>query len=248
MEIKIRSWTGRFGNNIKQISNACSYAKENGCFFRSPEHNFVKSFIINPYINDHTNCFSDNFFYGYKQYNETRHDTIKQLIKPNLQKIETKPPLDSHTLVIHIRSGDVFSDNPNKKYLQNPLEYFVYVLNQFTRTIVVCEDYNNPVIEHLEKIDSVEIRMNNLSDDIATILSAKNLCFSGVGTFGPICAMLSDNIENIFMTNISNIDNEWIFNKNINIHNTHINMEKYIQFNTWNNSDEQRSLMINYRM
>ena len=32
---------------------------------------------------------------------------------------------NEHTLVIHIRGGDIFSGNPHKSYVQPPLEYYI---------------------------------------------------------------------------------------------------------------------------
>lgn len=246
MKIVLSSWYGRFGNNIVQLSNACNYALENNYYFESPYHNLIKPITINKHIMSN-NIFCDYFFHGFDQYNHNRHNIIQEYIKSNLQHIH-KIDLDNETLVIHIRSGDIFSDNPNPKYIQNPLSYFVSIIDRFKKTIVVCENDKNPIINILSSIKSVTIRSGTLIEDLSIMLSARNLCLSGVGTFGPICAMLSDSIKNLFITNIVNIDNQWIFNSNICIYNTHIDLSKYILPNSWKNNSIQRSLMMNYQI
>lgn len=246
MRIKISHWYGRFGNNVLQLSNACGYALENNCVFESPNHNILKSFTINNHLITNE-IFSNLFFYGFEKYNLKRHDIIKEYIRPNLINIDPIN-LDNNTLVIHIRSGDVFGIIPHTKYIQNPLSYFISIIENFEKTIIVCEDYNNPVIGALSELKSVTVHSTTFEKDLSLILSAKNLCLSGVGTFGPICAMLSKNIQNLFITNIVNIDNQWIFNNDISVHNTYINLDNYICPNSWANTDTQRSLMMTYQI
>lgn len=245
MKIQISSWFGRFGNNIIQLSNACSYALENNCLFESPDHSMIKPFIINGYNNG--GIYKNLFFYGFSRYDSERHTIVQKYIKPNLIEIPYFN-INDNTLVIHIRSGDIFSHNPHSKYIQNPLNYFLSIIDNFQETIVVCEDNKNPIIGYLKKIKCVRVEQNDFLTDISMILSAKNLCLSGVGTFGPICAMLSDNIQNLFITNIVNIDDQWIFNSNINVEYSHIDLDRYIKPNSWKNTADQRSLMINYQM
>lgn len=245
MKIQISSWFNRFGNNIIQLSNACSYALENNYLFVSPDHNMIKSFTVNGHNNGE--IYKNLFFYEFNRYDNERHTIIQKYIEPNLIQIPTQN-ISNDTLVIHIRSGDIFSNNPHNKYIQNPLNYFLSVMDKFEKTIVVCENNKNPVIDYLKKIKSVKIEHNDLLTDLSILLSAKNLCLSGVGTFGPVCAMLSNHIKNLFITNIVNIDNQWIFNSNINIKYSYINLDEYIKPNSWKNTIDQRSLMINYQM
>lgn len=245
MKIKISSWFGRFGNNIIQLSNACGYALENNYLFESTDHIMIKPFIINGSNNG--SIYKNLFFYGFDRYDSERHAIVQKYIKPNLIEIPYFN-ISDNTLVIHIRSGDIFSNNPHNKYIQNPLNYFLSIIDNFQETIVLCEDDKNPVIDYLKKIKSVRVEHNDFLTDMSILLSTKNLCLSGVGTFGPICAMLSNHIKNLFITNIVNIDNQWIFNNNINVQYAYINLDRYIKPNSWKNTESQRLLMINYKM
>jgi hypothetical protein len=245
LKIKISKWYERFGNNMLQLANACCYSVLNNAYFQSPQHEFVDIFTINNYIK-YSYTIEESFFYNYEKYDKIRHEYVKKYIRPNLINIPEYDPINNDTVIIHIRSGDVFTKEPHSKYIQNPLSYFQKIIKNYEKTIVVCEDSNNPVINEFKKNSNIQVKFLSLQETIAMMLAAQNIVFSGVGTFGPICAMLSNNLKKIYMTNISNIDNQWFFDTSINIEHTNISLCKYISPNTWKNSAEQRELMIKY--
>ena len=245
-KIKLSRWFGRFGNNIIQLANATNYAINNNFVFESDEHEFIEKFIINDNIK-YTEIDNLNHFFTDKydcKYN--RYQIIQKFIKPHLKNsIKTKiQPLDSKILLVHIRSGDIFKDKIYNLYVQNPLDYFVKIINRYNKTIVLYEDYGNPVLDYLSKIQSVTMQSGNLIDDIATFLSATNVCLSGVSTFGPMCCALSDNVKKIYATNISG---KSYLEKDIFTEYYKINLDKYIKIGEWVNSDKQRELMITYK-
>lgn len=243
--ISISKWFGRFGNNVLQLANACSYAITNNCYFESPTHEFIKSFTINKDIR-YTTILEDTFFYNFNSYDQ-RHFYINQYISPNIINIPYHEMISSDTIVIHIRSGDIFNHNPHPKYIQNPLSYFEKIVNQYNDAIILCEDFRNPVIDILKKNSKTHIVCGPLNKTLSLMLAAQNICFSGYGTFGPVCAMLSTNVKQIHMTNIVNINNEWIFNDKINIIYDYINLDNYIQPNSWKNTNDQRQLILEYK-
>ena len=255
MTIKISHWYGRLGNNIQQLSNAIYYCKKNKINFSFNHHPYIKNFQLNFGINSD---FSSRFFYyeknrdfinNEKELNENRRQICLEHISKNL--IVRRPPFDINTLVIHIRGGDIFSTNPPSTYIQNPLSFYVNIINNFNKIIVVSEDFKNPVLEKLSNLRNVEIQSTTVENDFATLVAAKNLVTSGVGTFSIAAALCSNNIENLFCSNLflkEHLNPTMLLNKDINVNITNIDYNKYILKNNWRNTCEQRKLMINYKI
>ena len=84
-------------------------------------------------------------------------------------------------------------------YVQNPLSYYLALIEDFKNVIVVAEpNSNNPVVPELQKIDRLKFQSLSVVEDYATLLAAKNLATSGVGTFAVSAALCSQNIQNLF--------------------------------------------------
>jgi hypothetical protein len=111
------------------------------------------------------------------------------------------PPLLIDTLVIHIRSGDVFRESPHHSLGQPPLSFYEKVL-QHSRpqsVVLVYEDDLNPVISqlrsHLETLPlSYSVHSGDLRSDLRLLLSARQLV-TGNGTFGQALLAISPNLE-----------------------------------------------------
>jgi len=258
----IQSWYGRFGNNIQQISNGIFFALQNRIGFVSPQHPLINGFQLN--VTEPENCvFRSNFFNfiscsnndwtldfkcDVKTLNEIRHKIVKNIIQPNLKiNVADIKSLDDDVLVIHIRTGDIFSPNPHRLYVQNPVDFYKKLINKFSQTVIVCEN-TNFIIEELCKNDTVTVSSGNLEQDLVTLLSAKNLASSGVGTFVIAAGMLSNNLKNFYCTNIYLEDhlNPNMLDPQININISQIT--DYINIGDWRNTQEQQSLMLNYKL
>lgn len=240
MEIKISSWYGRFGNNILQIAGAIDLALRYPAYFKSPKHKHVDTIELNPQYKDESLLIEDRFFKP--KYNIQTQCIIQDYIRPKLINIPSKPPADDDVLFVHLRSGDVFRKNPHPFYVQNPLCYFLEVMSNFRKTIVISEGYGNPIVEKLSKQPNTTIHVNRPFEiDLSDLLSARNLCLSGVGTIGPVACALSHNIENIYHTNLCDLQ----FNS-VNLFRNDLNLSKYITPGEWTNSEHQRNLMIEY--
>lgn len=109
-------------------------------------------------------------------------------------------------LTIHIRSGDIFTNNGiSSLYGQPPLAYYLQVINHMSPMSItlVYENLNNPVIEKLiERINCMNIPMtvsssNKLSDDIETLIQAEVLVI-GFGTFAQGVLCFSDVLHTIY--------------------------------------------------
>ena len=151
-------------------------------------------------------------------------DVFKNSIKANISFLSNNIPKENE-LIIHVRSGDIFT-NFKKDYYQNPLIYYLDIIKKFESVIVVTsEEKNNPVIEHLANIENVKIQSSSLENDFNTIFNAVNLATSGVGTFPIAAALMSENLKNLYYTNLylkEHLNPKMIKNPKINHYEFHI--------------------------
>jgi len=263
----ISQWCGRFGNNIQQISNAIFYCKENGLTFVSPDNELINPFGVKfgeSYAPPRLYFFHipssigngrPDFIADVDKLTKERRMICKDIIY-NFLKIDFNNinDLGDDTVVLQVRSGDIFSRKNYycpvvSNYLQNPLSYYTNIIKDYKNVIVITEDYDNPVISELEKIDNVEVRILPTDKSIELILSTRNLVTSGVSSFGIACALLSRNIKrlycsNLYLDEVLNYKN--LIDTDVEVILSDINQERYIKWNEWLNTDEQREIMINY--
>lgn len=243
MQVNSIIWVGRLGNNIQQICNAILFSEKHNQGFRSPHHPLIKEINYNN-ENQPPNNFEPFFTL---EDSEKIHQTAKQYITPNLN-LEIGEPFDNDTLVIHIRSGDIFYPQfcPNN-YVPNPLSYYLQLIQQFKKTIVVTEpDDYNPVVQELKK-NKIEIYASSVKQDFEMLLRAKNLASSGIGTFAIAAAMCSPHIENFYCTNLYHMVHlNPTMLKNIKIHKTQL--KNYFTSFEWTNSDEDRKFILEYNL
>ena len=149
----INSYYGGFGNNLQQLALGAMYAELYKNNFYSKEHKLVNTFsIINNNFSDFFAKYRfDSRFYNFenisekftnspitdtplknkdaKYYNENFYKIFQDIIEPNLN-FKKDIEIDDQTLVMHIRSGDIFEKSEDNTilghdyYLQNPLIYF----------------------------------------------------------------------------------------------------------------------------
>jgi len=241
--IIIQNWFGRLGNNIIQLCNAIHislYYKET---IELPKHHFFNVNIIKEYFKNNKNnlLITDNFNFYYKSkiknisaeaFETNNEETINILLKAFIIKENDIKKLEDDTIVIHIRSGDIFNNNPHPGYIPPPLSYYVNILNNntYNKIIIIAEDTKNPVIDALLKLyPNSYYNKNSLEDDIKIILGATHIIKS-IGTFIPSLLMLSNNINKIYSTSM--------------YHNELINY--YLHNKPWKNTKEQRDLIMSY--
>ena len=112
----------------------------------------------------------------------------------------------SGELVVHLRSGDVFSANPHPNYWPPALGYYTAVLADAAPRAVrlVCQDRVHPLLEPLERWGHehgvpVAVQVSDdLRADLATLTSATTLCISQ-GTLGLASAWLSASAERVYL-------------------------------------------------
>lgn len=248
--IILRKWSGRLGNNIKQLSNIIDiafYLKHNISFrccnkkavshlfdFKQIEAHFQK-YDNKTIIDDPSHYFYQNRIpvskdiFNNKKYYQAKINLLK---KTFLIKDSEIKKLDEDDIVIHIRGGDIFKESPHPKYIPPPLAFYTKILdkNTFKNIIIISQDKKNPVVDALlSKYKNAIYSKNSLEEDIKIILGSKNIIKS-VGTFVSSLCLLSNNIENIYGSDFINDE-----------------FKNYYHFmKPWKNTKEQRNYILTY--
>ena len=263
-----------FGNQLLAINRLIFYCEIIGCKKIILENNnkmFIKNTIYDKEYNitiEVNNNFMDNkntfyeitsldYYFFYTMYNlrlENRYDVFKDEILNNLPKID----ISKNDLYIHIRGDDIFKNynaDHAPDYAQPPLCFYQKIINEFKfdKIFIISIDKLNPVIDILtQTYKNVIHNQNSLEVDIAFLANSYNIV-------GSISSFL---ISIIKLNN--NLEKYWEYNKYpvqlgvLHLHHSLYNYkraytifrmepsEKYINdMIIWENSDIQRSIMIN---
>jgi|688.fasta_scaffold488203_1 hypothetical protein len=263
--ITIDPWYGRLGNNIQQIALAIMYAKKKFFRVKTPEHNSIASISLGKkgfcgdkikiknrffFFSDPKKCESD-IALSYEYVCANIQKIAQEYITPNF-KFRVAEPFNENVLVIHLRGGDIFKKegNAHPEYVQNPLSFYQNLIKNFKKTILVYEPVNeSPIVSILKNLPSVTVQSSSIESDFATLLRAKNLATSGVGTFAVAAALCSKNLKNLFCTNLYltiHLNPEMITDANV--HCLRLQND-YIKIGSWDGgSIETISLMLNYQV
>jgi len=253
----ISHWYGRLGNNIQQICNAIMFSKLSGDGFFSPPHELIDQITFD--YEKRTMVRSGRFFH----YNTDNKDFDMDLdyiysnirkvaleyVRPKL-KVELLESYDNNVLVVHIRSGDIFEHehNPPHDYVPNPFSYYLNLIEDYDKVIVVTEPDNyNPIVGELKKNSKVTVQSLSVAKDFSTLLRAKNIASSGTGTFAIAAALCSTNVENFYCSNMyldEHLNPDMLLGSDINVY--MMNLDNYIQPKTWKNNEEQRKFILEY--
>lgn len=212
--IEIRKWNGRLGNNITQLKNALLIGicknitiklKKQHDFFdvRGIEKDLGGRRIQRKILNKHDFFKTSSLVKDFPEVWEKlpfHYELITNILKRNF-KIKNTIKLPEDTIVIHVRSGDLFSrKTPYTRYIPPPLSYYTKHLEQikYKKIIIVCEDRLNPVVNKLlNTYNNIYYQKNTLEEDIEIILGASSIIQS-VGTFIPSLSILSDNLKKLY--------------------------------------------------
>lgn len=273
MIYSVSNWSGRLGNNIQQVSNAlmlAEYKKEK--FFQNLDHDIINKFAI-VFGDSDDNQIAAGRFYAWEPlftsnntfeggneigldrnyiYSNARR-VCKEYVAPNLN-IPEYDPLPENTIVMHLRSGDNYHRvfDPPTDYVPNPLIFYLNLIEEFENVIIITEpDRNNPILFELEKIKKVKIQSNSVQEDFATLMSAKHIALSGVGTFAMAAALCSSNIKSLYTTDLlltEHLNYSMLFNTDVTVN--VMELKNYIPVYpcSWKNTEEQRKFIIDYRI
>ena len=203
-------YMGRLGNNLIQITNMIyiGIMTESNVLIKS--HPFINFTQLNFTDKNNNNCelnITNRFYYKSEccdiyPNNDQRHEIFQKYIYNNLNITQELKPYDLSTIVIHIRSGDIFGNNPHKGYVQPPFSYYQYIIEKHNpeKIIIVTEqDKRNPCINKIKTTynDICEIQSNSLTKDFEIMLSAKTFITAN-STLSEMISLLSKNIEILY--------------------------------------------------
>ena len=201
---------GRWGNNLLQLIHAARLANHVGykrVFVPWMFLELSKPIMWNDFVEivpggGHT-CVTGNFWGisgphpGFEMVNAIPDEFRLEY----LRRLNVSESGES-TLVIHIRSGDIFV-RPHGIYGQPPCVYYRDIINtaQWAEVTVTAEDRRNPCTRMIP--GNVTWRIGNpLVKDLQHLLGARNLVI-GRGTFGWGLMMLSVGMKRLFTFNQS---------------------------------------------
>lgn len=237
--IIVNQWGGRLGNNIIQLSNIIDIAltyKHNISF--NTTHKYFNLKKIESYFSKYNNSeiLRDRFNFFYKDKLPYSNETFQQNNKERNQilkdafVIKDIDKLNNNDLVIHIRSGDIFTSRPHPGYIPPPLSFYTTQIKKYKyrQIIIVCEDKVNPVVNKLlELYENSVYNKNTLEEDIRLVLGATNI-ISSVGTFVPSLLLISNNIKHYIVCN-------------------HNKLQDYYKImSPWKNTKQQRDYILTY--
>jgi hypothetical protein len=144
----------------------------------------------------------------------------KSILSPLVKKIATSPAASKYhpdSLIIHIRSGDIYRawPPPHSNYAPPPLAFYSLVIEEHqsrhstgASVVIVTEiDNMSPLVEALLKQypeDMIALQAGTLEEDVAVVLAARHLVASQ-GTFAYALAFASEQLATLYTFN-KNLD------------------------------------------
>ena len=250
------------GNAIIQIKNVIKIA----LFYRynvifEPFRHFMdkKYLVINENIKESFPQITNKHNFYHQSLNNTdltlynqNLDTTYYLIRGlfNFNKLPVKL-LGPNDLLIHIRSGDIFSAIvPHPEYIMPPLEYYVNIIenNNYSKIYLVAQDRLNPCINKLLKLyPNIIFTVQSLEKDLKLILGARNIVMS-YGTFIPEVLTFSNECKTLYTPDYSTrYVKENIYIAKINVKITKLSNYKKL-LTPWKNVASQKEYMLNYSL
>ena len=254
MNLCIKSWVGRLGNNMTQLLHVLFIAINYNYNIIIPRHKFfIKQYIVlneNITIHDEIIIDGDQFFRKHKiknidknLFNDVNISNKAITLLRELFILNEMTPLNNNDVVIHIRGGDVFKESPNHEYPCPPLSYYINILNKnnYDNIHLVSDDTKNPTVDKLlELYPRIQFKRQSLVNDIKLLLRSTNVIMC-VGTFVPMLLTISKNIKNVYKTSYQSRPH----GNHMNVHNIEL-YDYYKKMFPWKNTEEQRNLMMTY--
>jgi len=213
--LRVKSWHN-FGNLVYQLLHALAFAEEQGVpaisgpplpWFRNGTVAGVALGLGEPFKRP---ALVGHYFYpqplGLGEPFRRAHLVrgLRELFDVGVEDRPAGPA--SGEMVVHLRSGDVFSDDPHPGYWPPALGYYTAAITDAAPTAVrlVCQDRVHPLLDPLERWGRdlglpVTVQVSDdLRADLATLTSATTLCISQ-GTLGLASAWLSASAERVYL-------------------------------------------------
>lgn len=186
---------------------------------------------------------------------QRRREIAQRYLVPLLcDAIAQRPSLTSADVVVHFRSGDIFTGISAPSYRQPPLSYYKMAVEESRRlgartAWVVFEDRQNPTIEpfleHCRGL-GLEVRLPESSfvQDLGYMVTAR-LLICPRSTLAEAVMLLARDLQRM-----------WVFEEaevvsiaaDLDIECRHVRDSRgdYMQIRSWQNTPEQRAQMIDY--
>lgn len=172
--------------------------------------------------------------------------------------------VSEETLVIHLRAGDIFGENPHSAYGQPPIGFYQFVMDYkpWKRILVVREDASNPVESKIalasrKRRIPIEFRSGSFEEDFGYLINSPYLVASR-GTLIPAVAGLSRELKSVFVfwPNLDKLPSpENLLGpaqgypgsvKQIRITDRDGTFSRQVCDDNWTAGDEQRELIVTY--
>lgn len=263
MYLIIKGWKGRLGNNILQLIHSLTYANYYKLNLIIKKHKYFKKEKIilfsdnieNKFLYDENNDFTNRNvkITGFKNSDILFENIVnkkfirKQLLNIFKIKIKKDQYYNDKTLIIYIRSGDIFNERIHPKYISAPYYYYDYILQKYKEKynnyILVAENLDNPVIKKiLKKHPYIIWNKNNLKDDLKIVLGSSHIV-SCIGTFISSLSWIATNMKKVYLPSFvtkKNYYSKLEFEK--------IELSEFKEkIGKWKNTKEQHELLLNYK-
>ena len=222
-----------------------------------PRHKHLNNQVIQleSKTNPDTSTIKSTFFFLKKECNidPPEPDILKKYFQQYIREIfiplvreNTHTDICKDCLYIHIRGGDIFSNNPHKAYVPPPLSYYTDIIETYDAVKLVCEDHLNPCVDELLKIHKVKEVSKSFIDDVSILSNASNIVI-GFGTFGFLIYLMNIKLKRLYIPDYAMVafpKRSWGDNLEVIV----VKLPEYIKVSEWYNTVEQRKKMIQYKI
>ena len=249
--LKAEITAGRLGNNYISAKNAIIFS----LFYKFKKLLLLKRdgtfFLEGPFVKEseflaHEKClatsmYSTLFLYMdpdfYCRENPELYAEAMSIIRESFILKVDPVPIPANILVIHVRSGDLFSPSPHPNYVQPPFCWHQAcimthrALYPKMAVLVVAEDRLNPCVDAIISFCGklkipCQLQSASLEEDFAHVMGASSL----VSSFGSFIAPVIDlnaNLAHLYR-----------------YRRRYVKPGRYIPQSQWKNTEEQRRLML----
>ena len=259
-EVRIHKWFGRLGNNIMQLANSIYVAQVTNSSLHVPVHAMLNrtswEFTTHNATKIDRMCGSivmhggeAGFFYRAQcswQHNMTSENVssiLKTQVRPylRLSSVRASSDVDNDTVILYIRSGDIFGTNPHPGYAQPPFAFYQRVIEmnagRHIRIVTDLErpDLVNPVIpEILKHFPNTTMYNQTITQDFSDMLTCNRIA-GAMSTLFSVIHTLSSEKQCVYKPFCSRDENAYC-----------ATFPGYIAPGNWSNSEGQRKTMLTY--
>lgn len=271
--VRISQPYGRFSNNLRQLCHAVQVARHLGAtvielaaqptwedlLVAEPRHGSLDGLQVRLSTTPATaGTLEGTFYYPevFRWLDLTSPSRRSLLLQWNPLLDLPHPPraLPPSTLVIHLRSGDLFRDaGTHPAYGQPPLAYYqaVIIREAPQEVVMVYEDSGNPVIDaldtHIRALGlPLRISSGTLWQDLEPLLAASVLV-GGMGTFIPAVVGLSRQLQRLYQFgHLAWLHDYGVLPPELVLVRDKGSYSQQMLRRNWRNLPEQRRLMLEY--